>query len=51
MGWFVKLTDFRLWLQLFMILMIETFYEVFLVSIVGLKTFTQIPSGAFNQSD
>lgn len=51
MGWFVKLTNARLWLMLALILMIETFYEVFLVSIVGLKTFTVIPSVVFNRSD
>jgi hypothetical protein len=51
MGWFIKLTNARLWLMLALILMIETFYEVFLVSIIGLKTFTITPSVSFNRSD
>jgi hypothetical protein len=51
MSWFIKLTNARLWLMLALILMIETFYEVFLVSIIGLKTFTITPSVTFNRSD
>jgi hypothetical protein len=47
MGWFIKTTNLDLWLGLALILMIETFYEVFLASVVGLTILVKIPAIAF----
>jgi hypothetical protein len=51
MGWFVKLTRVDFWLSLAILLMIETFYEVFLASIVGMKTLMTVPVIAMTWMD
>ena len=47
MGWFIKVTDLDVWLKISMLLMIETFYEVFLCAIIGLKSLVDIPAVSF----
>jgi len=41
------MTNFDLWLGLTIIMMIETFYEVFLNSIIGLSILWKIPAISF----
>ena len=47
MGWFLKVTDIDVWLKISMLLMIETFYGVFLCAIIGLKSLVDIPAVSF----
>jgi hypothetical protein len=47
MGWFIKATNIDLWLSLALILMIETFYEIFLASVIGLTILIKVPAIAF----
>ena len=51
MGWFVRLTSIEWWLSITILLMIETFYEVFLTSILGLNTLVQVPGIALKLQD
>ena len=51
MGWYIKLTQIDLWLSLSMLLMIETFYEVFLNSIMGLTILFNYPAIALKFLD
>jgi hypothetical protein len=43
MGWFVRLTSIEWWLSITILLLIETFDEVLLTSILGLNTLAQVP--------
>lgn len=51
MGWYIKLTQVDLWLSLSMLLMIETFYEVFLNSVMGLTILFNYPAIALKALD
>lgn len=51
MGWFIRLTDIKLVVGLAIILFIETFYEVFLNSIMGLNLLINVPAITFNFFD
>lgn len=51
MGWFIKMSNIDLWLGLTIILMIETFYEVFLGSIIGLTILVKVPAIAYLYQD
>lgn len=51
MGWFVSMTDLELFTGLTMILLIETFYEMFLNSIMGLEVFIDYPAISLNLFD
>jgi hypothetical protein len=51
MGWFIKATNLDLWLGLSLIIMIETFYEIFLASIIGLTIFIKVPAISYLDED
>jgi hypothetical protein len=51
MGWFINITNIDLWISLTILVMIETFYEVFLASIIGLTILVEVPSMAINYLD
>lgn len=51
MGWFVKMTNIDVFVSFAMILMIETFYEVFLNAWIGLTILFKVPAVALKYQD